>query len=347
MQQACWLSCTGLYATGAYHALPSWEGYKISRGAFLERMRMTLYLPIPGADALPRRCTVRGCGADMDSRGYHVYYCFHSGGSSVRHNLIRDLTYEIARTCGCSSVRREIPLRPAQFYDARRLDVKADDLFIDTTVVSPMIAMNRRHGGFSRNSPAARSQGAAAREATRRKHRHYPAQDLPPGKILVAAAMEVFGHMGAEFVQLLAHFAAKAQAVRGWPAWFFWHKFAPKFGACLAEGNYLKANFMRDFYVRHRPDAGDAGDADGQAANEPELDLEGPALSSRRRGHVRVPSASPFGQRVAGRRPPVAASGGRRAHGGGRRSAHGRTRRGAGGSAARRPLTSRRGAPAA
>jgi len=204
------------------------------------------------------------------------------------------------------------------------------DLFIDNTVVTPMLAMNRRDGEYQRGSPATRVQGAAARLGARHKHRRYPAQDLPPNKTLVPAVAEVFGHLGEEFVRLLAHFAAVASAVRNWPKWFFWHKFAPKFAACLAEGNHLKANFMRDFYANRRVDVG-ADDVAGADPAEPALDLEGPALSARRRGHVRVPVARPAGYRAPRRQ--VAA--GVNAHGGGRRAAGGGRRARNGGSAAR------------
>ena len=320
MQQAAWLSCTGPYATGAYHALPSWQGYHVPKAAFLERLRMTLYLPIPGADALPPRCTAHGCNAVMDPRGYHLYFCGHSGGTSLRHNLLRDLTYEIARTVGCSNVEREKYLNRNR--DDRRLDVFLDNIFVDNTVVSLTHAMSPDgDGGWRRNSLAATTQGAAAREGWRRKCRKYPPADLPPGTELKPAVMEPFGHMGHTFVELLAHFAAKAHEVRGWPEWFFWHKFAPKFGACLAKGNYEKACFMRNFYERRRVD-GDAAtggggpDASRPVAHDRELDLDGPAQSARRRGHVRIPRA-PGHRRGARRRPSRGGSGGGPARRGG------------------------------
>ena len=148
--------------------------------------------------------------------------------------------------------------------------------------------------------------------------------------------MEVFGHMGPKYVELLAYFAVKAHQVWNWPQWFFWHKFAPKFGACLAEGNHLKAQYMREWYAHQRTD--DDDDAVDAAVNDPDLDLDGPATSSRRRGHVRVPMADPFG--VRGRRRGASPGygsrgrrgrGGRRHHGGrgrGRGGAHGPARRG-------------------
>ena len=73
-------------------------------------------------------------------------------------------------------------------------------------------------------------------------------------------------------------------------------------GACLAVGNHTKANFMREFYACHTP-AVDPDDPDGTGVDgELDVNLEGPAMSARRRGHVRVPSAAPFGVRRNRRR---------------------------------------------
>ena len=157
-QQACWLSCTGPYATGAYHALPSWQGFKISKHAFLERLRMTLFLPLMGAALLPTRCPC--CHSRIDQRGYHLIFCNHTSGTVLRHELLKEQLHAMIRSCGGRCVKVEPPVDDARGRrdgrpDYRRLDLDFWNFLhgatanygIDVTVVSPTKGLSRGRDG--------------------------------------------------------------------------------------------------------------------------------------------------------------------------------------------------------
>ena len=278
-KQKCWLSCTGPYSS-PYHAVPGWQGFKISEFAFRCRIRMTLDLPLVGAKLMPATCAC--CGRDdIDDRGYHLLFCNHTKGNLLRHNLLKELLHKIIKNCGDESAQME-----TQFTDTdrRRLDIEMRNFSagatahhgIDVTVVSPL------HAGNPRLAGKAASKGEAMKAGK------YQAHHLPAGMTFVPCVVETFGRLGDSFVELLRELADMAHSIRGWPQWFFWQKWAPKIGACLAEGNFAKVTQIRSANANERlrvqrqaangADTGDAG-----------YDLGGPASWSSRTPTRRMP----------------------------------------------------------
>ena len=124
------------------------------------------------------------------------------------------------------------------------------------------------------------------------KRSRYPPGDLRAGQVLLPAAIESFGRMGQRFNTLLRELGEMAHVLRGWPRWYFWDKWAPKIGACLAVGNHLKIANLRSEYSGRRI-AGVIASASSSADHwDHTIDLTGPAESPRRSATLRQPLRS-------------------------------------------------------
>ena len=253
----------------------------------------------PGATLLRHKCPC--CGLILDPRGYHLIFCNHTAGNLLRHNLLKELLHKIIRSCGGESAKME---PKGQFEnDARRLDIDMRNYTagatahygLDLTVVSPTKGLGtRRSDGSWTGGKGARQAGYAAAQAERMKGAKYGGEDgldMQAGQTLKACAVEAFGRLGDTFVGLLRELADMAHTIRRWPRWFFWHKWAPKIAACLAEGTHAKVACVRSEYARVSTTTiqASAGDTDPW---DQDVDATGPVDGARRGSTRRMPLQS-------------------------------------------------------
>lgn len=181
-------------------------------------------------------------------------------------------------------------MEPAGQFDGdwRRLDLDMHTFArgstahygVDVTVASPTKGLSRRADG-SWAGAGAREPGKAAAMAEDVKDNAYPPGDLKAGQVLLPASIEAFGRLGNKFTTLLRELAEMAHVLRRWPRWYFWDKWAPKIGACLAEGNHIKAVLLRAEYSNRRVSSAIASVASCDDHWDPSVDLTGPAEGAR------------------------------------------------------------------
>jgi len=181
--------------------------------------------------------------------------------------------------------------------DGRRLDLEVHNFArgatayygVDVTVVAPTKGLHKRADG---RWAGLVEPGKAAEKGEDVKDARYPPGDLKAGMVLLPAAVESFGRLGDKFITLLREIAEMAHVLRRWPRWYFWDKWAPKIGACLAEGNHIKSAMLRAEYSRLRV-AGAVATADDDANHwDHTIDLTGPAEAGRPNGTLRQPKRS-------------------------------------------------------
>ena len=183
---------------------------------FHPALALRLQLPAPaGASAtcLRRREDGALCGADLAATPGHCLGCHVGGGTSHRHDGVRDWLAGWLQARGATGVGTEqfVPAwdraRADGSVEAARLDVVFTDPAAGVSCVDAVVT----DAALGADTPAGQSRavrdGAAAAAAEERKHRRYP------GPALTAFALEALGRAGAEAQALLRTWARGDAAV--------------------------------------------------------------------------------------------------------------------------------------
>ena len=215
-EQALFRSQGGPLAGVPCMCFPTSRLSRLDSSLFRVLLLRRLWLPLPPSSRFCR------CGRPHDPSGHHRAACAQAGVLGRRGYALESAA---ARVCREASARvstnvlvRDLDLLPLQRADARRLEVVADGLplfhgaqiAVDKTLVSPL----RRNG--TPHSRCAREDGAALRQARRRKEQVYPELSGAHGRArLVVLASEVGGRWSSEtqtFLRQLARAKSREEA---------------------------------------------------------------------------------------------------------------------------------------
>ena len=195
---------------------PTEEDHVLADAHFLPALALRLQLPLPAAASatcLRRREDGTRCGVDLAATPGHCLGCHVGGGTTQRHDGVRDWLAGWLRARGATGVDTEqfVPawdrVRADGTVEAARLDVAFTDPTAGATYVDVVVT----DAALGAGTPAGRSRavrdGAAAAAAEERKHRRYP------GRALTAFALEALGRAGPEAQALLRTWARGDAAV--------------------------------------------------------------------------------------------------------------------------------------
>ena len=207
-EKALFRSQGGPLAGIPFLCFPTSRLSRMDSSVFRVLLLRRLWLPLPPSSRFCR------CGRPLDSSGHHRAACAQAGVLGRRGFALESAAARVCREAGArvstNVLMKDLDLLPLQHADARRLEVVADGLplyhgaqiAVDTTLVSPL----RRNG--TPHSRCAWEDGAALRQARRRKERVYPELSGAHGRArLVVLANEVGGRWSLETQAFLGELA--------------------------------------------------------------------------------------------------------------------------------------------
>ena len=214
--QAAQLRSASGKGAGSWLLPPTEEDHVLADAHYLPALALRLQLPRPAAASatcLRRREDGALCGADLGATPGHCLGCHVGGGTTQRHDGVRDWLAGWLRARGATGVGTEqfVPAwdraRADGSVEAARLDVVYADPAAGVSYVDVVVT----DAALGADTPAGRSRavrdGAAAAAAEERKHRRYP------GRALTAFALEALGRAGTEAQALLRTWARGDAAV--------------------------------------------------------------------------------------------------------------------------------------
>ena len=172
-------------------------GQRMNARQFRAVLGYRLAIPLFSDGALCSSCHVHR----MDQWGDHVVHCSSEVGVKFRHNLVRDILFDICSKVGIA-VRKEAPMGflTEEGRDLRPADIllfnwsHGKDACLDVTGVSPFAG-----GGVGSWAP-----GAALHAAVEKKKRKYASKCADNGYSFIPFAFSTFGEFDQEALATLS-----------------------------------------------------------------------------------------------------------------------------------------------